>query len=147
MSYTTGEVAKKLGLTKDGLRYYEKEGLLPPIKRNQSGHRSYSEADVEWIFLIRCLRDTDMPIAKIKQYVALLRHKGTGSIAERQAILKDHQAYINEKRASYDRLSLLIDKKLSFYDDALNAGINGKCMDYADEWAHFRSLLGGIKHD
>lgn len=147
MSYTTGEAAKKLGLTKDGLRYYEKEGLLPPIKRNRSGHRVYTEADAEWIFLIRCLRDTDMPIAKIKQYVALLMQEGNDSITERRAILKDHQAYINEKRASYDRLSLLIDKKLSFYDDALNADTDGKCMDYADEWAHFRSLLGGIKHD
>lgn len=147
MPYTTGEVAKKLGLTKDGLRYYEKEGLLPPIKRNQSDHRTYTESDVEWIFLIRCLRDTDMPIAKIKQYVALLMQEGNDSIKERRAILKDHQAYINEKRVIYDRLSLLIDKKLSFYDDALTAETKEKCMDYADEWAHFRSLLGGIKHD
>jgi len=62
MSYSAGEVAKKLGLSKDSLRYYEKEGLLPLIERDSSGHRVYSDFDVEWIFLIRCLRDTDMQI-------------------------------------------------------------------------------------
>ena len=72
MSYSAGELAKNLGITKDTLRYYEKEGLLPPIKRDSSGHRVYSESDMEWIFLIRCLRDTDMQIYKIKKYVSLL---------------------------------------------------------------------------
>ena len=58
MGYTTSEVSKKLGITKDSLRYYEKEGLLPPVERDSSGHRIYSDSDVEWIFLIKCLRDT-----------------------------------------------------------------------------------------
>ena len=72
MSYTIGELAKKLGITKDSLRYYEKEGLLPHIKRDSSGHRVYSDSDMEWIFLIRCLRDTDMQIYKIKKYVSAI---------------------------------------------------------------------------
>lgn len=31
MSYITNEAAQKLGITKDTLFYYEKEGLLPKI--------------------------------------------------------------------------------------------------------------------
>lgn len=89
LAYTAGEVAKKLGLSKDGLRYYEKEGILPPIQRNESGHRTYSERDVEWIFLIRCLRDTDIPINRIKRYVALLMEGGGETILERREILAD----------------------------------------------------------
>lgn len=146
MAYTAGEVAKKLGLTKDGLRYYEKEGLLPPIERDVSGHRAYSEADVEWIYLIRCLRDTDMPIFRIKQYVSLLMQGGNNSIPERRTILKEHQTYIVEKLAAYQMLLQLIEKKVSFYDDVLNDP-SKRCVDYADEWEHFRSILGGIRHD
>lgn len=78
MSYTAGELAKLLSITKDTLRYYEKEGLFPPIERDAAGRRVYSEADREWIFLIRCLRDTDMPMGKIKQYVGLLKQGGGG---------------------------------------------------------------------
>lgn len=64
MNYTTHEVAQKLGITKDTLFYYEKEGLLPQIERDEMNRRIYSESDIEWIFLIRCLRDTDMPMCK-----------------------------------------------------------------------------------
>lgn len=146
--YSAGEVAKRLGISKDGLRYYEKEGLLPPIQRDASGHRSYSEADVEWIFLIRCLRDTDMPIFKIKQYVLLLMQGENSSIPERRQILTDHQKYISEKLSIYQMLAQLIDKKIAFYDEALHAkNLNTKCVDYAEEWSHFREVLRGIKHD
>lgn len=148
MTYTAGEVAKKLGMTKDGLRYYEREGLLPPIKRDKSGHRAYTEGDVEWIFLIRCLRDTDMPIFKIKQYISFLMEGGQNSVPERRAILIEHQTNIIEKLATYQMLLQLIEKKVSFYDEVLDDNnLDAKCVDYADEWAHFRAILGGIKHD
>lgn len=149
MSYSTGEVAKKLGLTKDSLRYYEKEGLLPPIKRDSSGHRAFSESDVEWIFLIRCLRDTDMQISKIKKYVSLLMDSGGESIFERREILLEHKIFIREKIITYENLLQLIEKKLDFYNEALDSEnpADIHCMDYAAEWEHFRTILGDIKHD
>ena len=149
MSYTAGEAAAKLGLTKDGLRYYEREGLLPPIARDESGHRAYSESDIEWIFLIRCLRDTDMQIFKIKQYVSLLMEGGGESIPQRQEILKEHKEILIEKVRVSQNLLYLIEKKLEFYDSALNSDDpeSIRCMDYAAEWEHFKSILGGIKHD
>ena len=149
MHYTAGEAAAKLGLTKDGLRYYEKEGLLPPITRNESGHRAYSESDIEWIFLIRCLRDTDMTIGRIKQYVSLLMRGGDDSVSERRDILKDHEAILTGKMALYKNLLQLIRLKLKFYDDALRPenSETARCMDYAAEWAHFRSILGGVRRD
>lgn len=149
MPYTAGEAAKKLGLSKDGLRYYEKEGILPPIGRNVSGHREYSDGDVEWIFLIRRLRDTDMPVRDIKRYVGLLMEGGGESIPERREILADHKRFLEEKTRSIQNLLLLIDKKLGFYDEALASDDPDavKCIDYAAEWEHFRSVLGGMGHD
>ena len=149
MTYYASEIAKSLGISKDTLRYYEKEGLLPSIERNSSGHRIYSEADMEWIYLIRCLRDTDMPISKIKQYVSLLKNGGVSSIPERREILSEHKGYITEKIAIYNNLLKLIDKKIAFYNDALNTQNSEavKCMDYADEWEHFKSIIGGDNHD
>lgn len=145
MLYSAGDAAKRLDVSKDTLRYYEKEGLLPPIQRDKSGHRVYSQADLEWIFLIRCLRDTDMPIVKIKCYVELLKNDGGESIQERRSILLEHQDYLKEKILSYQNLSRLIDKKIEFYDEALNTKKQDmvKCMDYAAEWEHFRMILKG----
>ena len=43
MSYSIGDVVKKTGLSAYTLRYYEKEGLLPFVKKNASGARAYSD--------------------------------------------------------------------------------------------------------
>jgi DNA-binding transcriptional MerR regulator len=148
MNYTAGEAASKLGMTKEGLRYYEKEGLLPPIARDKSGHRRYSEADMEWIFLIRCLRDTGMTISKIKQYVSLAIEGGEDSIPGRRKMLKEHRAILIEKIKNFQNFQSLIEKKVDFFDNALNADNPDtiRCTDYADEWKRFKSFLGGVKH-
>lgn len=149
MSYTTNEVAKKLGITKDTLFYYEKEGLLPLIKRDKLNRRIYSESDIEWIFLIRCLRDTDMPMCKIKQYISLLKYGGENSIQERRSILAEHEMFIKDKIKAYQNLLSLITKKIEFYDTILGSEspTSIKCMDYLTEWEHFKKILGGITYD
>ena len=149
MTYLANQAAKKLKISKDTLRYYEREELIPPIQKNKSGHRIYSEEDIEWIFLIRCLRDSDMPISKIKQYVSLLISKGGESIFERRNILLEHKEYLREKILSFQYLFQLIEKKIEFYDKTLKSKNPEtiKCMDYAVEWEHFRTILGEIKHE
>ena len=69
MGYSIGQVAKKTGLTTHTLRYYEKEGLLPFIKKSGSGLRVFSETDLDWLALIECLKGTGMPLKDIKQYI------------------------------------------------------------------------------
>jgi ubiquinone/menaquinone biosynthesis C-methylase UbiE/DNA-binding transcriptional MerR regulator len=43
--FTTGEFAKKAGVTIRTLRYYDKIGLLVPSSHNELGHRLYSKED------------------------------------------------------------------------------------------------------
>lgn len=149
MTYTTKEAADKLRISKDTLLYYEKEGLLPEIERDEKKRRIYSESDIEWIFLIRCLRDTDMPISKIKQYIFLLKNVNDDSVQERRKILLEHQIFIQEKIETYRIFLELIEKKISFYDDAMNSSNSSdvKCSDYKTEWESFRQVLGEQKYD
>ena len=44
---TINEVSKKLNITQDTLRFYEKTGLIGPIRRDKSGYRNYQEEDFE----------------------------------------------------------------------------------------------------
>ena len=63
MAFTIAEAAVRSGLTRDTLRYYEKDGLmLAPVDRSATGHRRYSERDLTWIELVTRLRATGMPI-------------------------------------------------------------------------------------
>ncbi|MFW7395681.1 MerR family DNA-binding transcriptional regulator, partial [Vagococcus fluvialis] len=45
--YTIGQVAELTQITTDTLRYYDKIGLLPFVKRNEFGHRLFSERDLK----------------------------------------------------------------------------------------------------
>ncbi len=42
---TISEVSKKYGISQDTLRYYERIGVIPPVNRNGSGLRDYTEDD------------------------------------------------------------------------------------------------------
>lgn len=61
----TKELEVQLGVTKQALIYYEKEGLIKP-KRDANNYRNYSEEDVEIIKLILFLRSLEITIDEIK---------------------------------------------------------------------------------
>lgn len=115
MDYTIGKVAEIVGLTTYTLRYYEKEGLLPQIKRNKQGIRVFCEDDISWIGLIRCLRDTGMSISDIK-YIMDLSLQGDNTIPERKQILKEHKKRIEMQISELQKNISKIDKKLEWYD-------------------------------
>ena len=58
---TPGGMAELTGTSIDTLRYYEREGLLSGVSRAPNGHRRYSEEDVGWVDVLRCLRLTACP--------------------------------------------------------------------------------------
>lgn len=67
-----GIAAKKLGVSPELLRLYEREGLVVAHKTD-SGHRLYSEKDLEWITCIReQITNNRMNIAGIRMLLALM---------------------------------------------------------------------------
>jgi DNA-binding transcriptional MerR regulator len=46
---TLAEVSKQYELSIDTLRYYERAGLIPPVRRGKGGIRDYSINDIEWV--------------------------------------------------------------------------------------------------
>ena len=42
-----GELAKRAEVPIDTVRYYEREGLIPPPVRRASGYRDYMDSDVD----------------------------------------------------------------------------------------------------
>ena len=47
MLYSVGQVAKKLKINKETIRYYEKIGLLENTKRYSNGYRIYTDDDIK----------------------------------------------------------------------------------------------------
>ncbi len=113
---TPAEMATRTGVSLDTLRYYEHEGLLTDIARAANGHRQYSEDDVLWVEVLRCLRDTGMTIEQLRHYCAL-GAEGPATKPERKSILLQHRALIEEQIAERHKALSLIDHKLSFYTE------------------------------
>lgn len=115
MKYTIGKVAERIGLSTYTLRYYEKEGLLPHVKKDEKGNRYYNEDDLTWIELIKCLKDTGMPIATIRQIVELSL-EGEHTIPKRKEILLTHKQSLEKQMTLLHQSMDKIDKKVAWYN-------------------------------
>ncbi len=54
---TIKEVSKKYGISTNPLRYYERVGLFPRVKRTASGIRDFDEEACDWVEFIKYMRD------------------------------------------------------------------------------------------
>ena len=92
-----GELADRVGVPADTVRFYEREGWLPRPARQGNGYREYASADVEHLRLLIDLRRLDLPLdeaAKLASWCHSGHCADTGSqlpalIAERRADVAD----------------------------------------------------------
>ena len=59
------EVEQIVGITKRNIRFYEKEGLLLPVRNNANGYRDYSDEEINTLKTIKLLRKLGVPIEEI----------------------------------------------------------------------------------
>lgn len=112
-TYTPGQVVEKTGFSLDTLRYYEKIGLLDGVARTSGGKRQYGEDDIGWLEILRCLRDTGMPIARMREFADLTRDEAT--IVERIELLEEHDRDVEERIATLQRQRDHIRGKIAYY--------------------------------
>lgn len=117
---TIAEVSRKYGLSADTLRYYEKEGLIPPVRRRENGLRDYSQQDCNWVEFIKCMRGAGLSIETLREYVRLFK-QGNRTLQKRKNLLiKERealQARIQEQQAVLKRLNY----KIEIYEKQLVA--------------------------
>lgn len=65
-----GEASKRSGLTIKAIRFYEKIGLISAPKR-AGRYRVYQESDIELLILIKEARALGIPLARLKQVIAI----------------------------------------------------------------------------
>ena len=121
MGYYIGQVAQKKGLSTHTLRYYEKEGLLPYVKKNSSGLRVFSDVDLNWLSLIECLKETGMPIKGIKQYIDWDK-EGNKTLNKRLEMFEKHKKHVEQQIKKYQEYMQKIDFKINLYREAVKCG-------------------------
>jgi len=66
-----GYIVKKLGLSADTLRYYEKIKLLPRVSRNASGIREYDDKDISRLKFIQRAQKMNFSLAEISDLLKM----------------------------------------------------------------------------
>lgn len=123
------EVSALTGLSPDTLRWYEREGLLPPVDRTSDGRRMFSPAAVRFIRLVQVLRRTGMPVAEVRAFVQL----GRGTLAAhpvRLAMLERQAAAIERHAAQLQDDMAVVRAKTEHYRHLIARGLD--CEDEID---------------
>jgi DNA-binding transcriptional MerR regulator len=66
-----GRVAKKIGLTPDTIRLYERNALLPRPPRSAGGFRQYADKDVETLEFIRQVQGLGFTLKQVRELLEL----------------------------------------------------------------------------
>jgi DNA-binding transcriptional MerR regulator len=71
MTLSTGQVSKAGGVNIQTVRFYEREGLLPPPRRSASGYRQYTEDAVRIVTFVKRAQELGFTLREAKQLVRL----------------------------------------------------------------------------
>jgi len=72
-----GELSKRSGATIQTLRFYERQKLLRPPPRTNSGYRVYSDADLERVRFIRDAQALGFTLRDIRELTRIHEPKGS----------------------------------------------------------------------
>lgn len=109
------EISEKFSISADTLRYYERIGLIPPINRNDSGLRNYTEEDCKWIKVILFMRDAGMSIELLLEYVKLV-HQGDQATQARKELLVEQRDKLIAKIEGLQETLELLNNKIKTYE-------------------------------
>ena len=96
---TIGRLARRHGLSRSTLLYYDRIGLLHPSGRSAAGYRHYTPGDVRRLEQICLYRETGLPLAEIAR---LLSAAGTGIAAVLEKRLAELDGEIRRLRSQQE---------------------------------------------
>ncbi|WP_269915110.1 MerR family transcriptional regulator [Acinetobacter sp. HY1485] len=96
MEITIGQLAKKVKLTTDTIRFYEQKKLMTPAKRGENQYRYYSDIQVKELIFIRHCRDLGMSLHEIELLNQQLKDPQQ-SCQEVDHIIDEHLNHIEHK--------------------------------------------------
>ncbi|OWA34543.1 MerR family transcriptional regulator [Saccharibacillus sp. O16] len=139
--YTVKEAARRTGLTEHAIRFYTDKGLVPSVQRDEHNVRMFDEQSIDWLYGIRCLKQSGMSIETMKTYVDLCL-EGEATVARRSAIMLElKQQAIAELEEANRRIAHL-EEKTALYEAILEQ----RSLDTTNPgtWERLRKFHGDV---
>lgn len=140
MAYTIGEVAQRVGMTVEGLRFYERRGLLRPARRTAAGYRLYEAPQLETLEFVRAAQRMGFSLEEIRELLEL--RSATGSCADVRERLRHKREDVRERRRLLDAFERQLEGAIRRCDDELASG-DADCCPVLDDLGHGISVTTG----
>jgi DNA-binding transcriptional MerR regulator len=98
-----GELAESVGLPSQTIRFYEREGLLPPARREANGYRVYDDTTLNRLAFIRAAQAAGLSLGEIRSIVDL-RDDGDVPCMHVTALLQAKLDEVHARRLELDSL-------------------------------------------
>lgn len=116
--YTVKEAAEKMDISEHTLRFWAKSGFFPFIKRNKNNIRLFSDDDLDWIKIVKCLRSVGTENKDIKKYIDLCII-GDSTINERYKIIQTTKAKALKQLKDLNQQIEVLKYKEKFYENLI----------------------------
>lgn len=116
--YTIKEVADKMDVSEHTLRFWAKSGFFPFVKRDHNNIRQFSEDDLAWVKIVKCLRSVGTENKAIKRYIDLCII-GDSTIPERYGIIQATKLKALQQMEELQKQLDLLDFKETFYQNLI----------------------------
>ena len=113
---TIAEVSKKLNISADTLRYYERIGLIPAVPRNKSAIRNYDDNSIGWINFIKCMKKAGLTIEVLIEYVSLYQQGDSTKETRKNLLIEQRKELLDRIEELKETLEYL-NKKIEKYDE------------------------------
>ena len=118
--YKISEVSKMFNIPVSTLRYYDKEGLFPSLKR-ESGIRLFSDQDLEALRVIECLKRSGLEIKDIKLFMDWCK-EGSSTYKNRYELIQNQKEKVIKEIEHLNKTLDMLKYKSWYYSKLLEGG-------------------------
>ena len=129
--YSIGKVSEMFQLPISTLRYYDKEGLFPQMKR-ASGIRQFDEREIEALRVFECLKKSGMEIKDIKQFMEWCS-EGSSTYAQRRDLFLKQKEAVEQEIHRMEKVLDMIRFKCWYYEEAIKDGNEDRLHEMTPE--------------
>ncbi len=118
--YTIGQISEMFNLPISTLRYYDKQGFFPGMKRT-SGIRKFGDEEIETLKVIECLKKSGLELKDIRQFIDWCA-RGPATYPERKALFERQREQVEGEIARMHKVLDMLKFKCWYYEQALADG-------------------------
>jgi MerR family transcriptional regulator, copper efflux regulator len=100
-TFSIGQLAKRAGVANDTVRYYERNAMLTPAGRLESGYRRYGETELKRLRFIRRAKVLGFTLADIRELLALSDER---NVAKVKLAAEAKLAEVEQRLAELERI-------------------------------------------